>query len=76
MSFFEKASSMSEEQIQIEYNCDDTKDEFLDYLQEEINACDEQYQEALQIEENESNWETAGLDPAFSSWKDVYAMFI
>ena len=76
MSFFDKASAMTEEQIQIEYNCDDTKEQFLEYLQDEIDTCEEHYQEALQQEEDETNWQTSGLDPAFRCWKDVYSMFI
>lgn len=75
-SFFTNVQDMTEEQIQTQYNCDDTKEEFLAYLEEEIDEYEEKYQEALQEEESSSKWETAGLDPAFSSWRQVYSMFI
>ena len=75
-SFFAKAEKMTEEEIQVTYNCDDTKEEFLDYLQQEIELCEENYNDALQEEESASNWRTSGLDPAFRSWKEVYSMFI
>lgn len=75
-SFFAKVEGMTEEQIQLEYNSDDTKEEFLAYLQEEIDEYQYKLDEALQEEENDSNWRTSDLDPAFSSWKQVYSMFI
>lgn len=76
MAQFELASKMDDEQIQTHFNCDDTKEQFLEYLETEIGACEERYEDAKLQEESDANWETAGLDPAFRCWRDVYAMFI
>ena len=73
---FEAASKMTDEQIQQAYNCDDTREEFLEYTQDEIDKYQELYDEAVVDEERDANWETAGLDPAFRCWRDVYAMFV
>lgn len=72
------AEKMSEEEIQNEYNTDDNKEEFLSYLQEEIDYLQSRYDEAIEEEEAEENrdWRTAGLDPAFSSWEEVNRMFV
>ena len=75
---YAKAAAMSEEDIQNEYNTDDSKTEFLAYLQEDIDSLQERYDEAVVEEEAEENfdWRTAGLDPAFSSWEEVNRMFV
>lgn len=75
---YAKAAAMSEEDIQNEYNTDDSKTEFLAYLQEDIDSLQERYDEAVAEEEAEENfdWRTAGLDPAFSSWEEVNRMFV
>lgn len=75
---YAKAAAMSEEAIQNEYNTDDSKTEFLAYLQEDIDILQERYDEAVAEEEAEENfdWRTAGLDPAFSSWEEVNRMFV
>lgn len=75
---YAKVAAMSEEDIQNEYNTDDSKTEFLAYLQEDIDCLQERYDEAVAEEEAEENfdWRTAGLDPAFSSWEEVNRMFV
>ena len=80
---YEAAEKMSEVEIQDEYNTDeyntdDSKAEFLSYLQEEIDDLQSRYDEAIEEEEAEENrdWRTAGLDPAFSSWEEVNRMFV
>lgn len=75
---YEAAEKMSEAEIQDEYNTDDSKAEFLSYLQEEIDDLQSRYDEAIEEEEAEENrdWRTAGLDPAFSSWEEVNRMLV
>lgn len=76
---FEAASKMTDEEVQQAWNCNDTREEFLEYTQEEIDRCQELYDEAVEEEEREEmgpDWETAGLDPAFRSWKEYFSMFI
>lgn len=73
-SEYNSVEKMSEEVFHIEYNTDDSKSEFLSYLQEEINDLQDRYDES-EAEENR-DWRTAGLDPAFSSWEDVNRMFV
>lgn len=75
---YEAAEKMSEAEIQDEYNTDDSKAEFLSYLQEEIDDLQSRNDEAIEEEEAEENrdWRTAGLDPAFSSWEEVNRMFV
>lgn len=74
---YAKAAAMSEEDIQNEYNTDDSKTEFLAYLQEDIDSLQERYDEAVEEEAEENfDWRTAGLDPAFSSWEEVNRMFV
>ena len=74
----ETVKAMTEEEIQKEYNTDESKAEFVSYLQDEVNAARDRYEEAVERAEaeNSSNWRIAGLDPAFSSWAEVNRMFV
>jgi hypothetical protein len=72
------AEQMTEDAIQSEYNTDETKAEFLEFLQSEIDRLQALYDTAKEEEEAEErrDWRTAGLDPAFGSWQEVNLMFI
>ena len=72
------AEQMTEEAIQNEFSTDETKVEFLEFLQSEINRLQALYDTAKEEEEAEAHqdWHTAGLDPAFGSWQEVNLMFI
>lgn len=72
----EDVKALSDEEVQIKYNCD-SKEEFTQYLLNDIEMYEKVYKEALQEKEDQEDCERRyGLDPAFYSWKEFNSMFI
>ena len=66
---FEKVEKMNELEA-CEYGACDSKQGYLEAIQEEINYYENQIKELEKAEELEENndWRISGLDPAFGSW--------
>lgn len=71
------ADAMSEEELQILYKTDDSKEDILLTLQEDIEVLKRQCKRAFE-EEEECAYRSRsyGLDPAFSSWEEVNGLFV
>lgn len=69
------ADAMSEEELQILYKTDDSKEDILFTLQEDIEVLQRQCKRAFE-EEEECASRSYGLDPAFSSWEEVNGLFV
>lgn len=65
---YQKVLGMSEEEVYAMY--EESKTDCIASFEAEIDFWEKQ------SSEEESDWRTAGLDPAFSSWYDVNRMFV
>lgn len=70
---YAKIERMSEAKAQRYMNTDDSKQTILMYIQEDMDEIQEKLDE-LEQEENYSGG--YDVDPAFSSWKEFYAMVV
>lgn len=70
---YAKVERMSEEKAQEFMNCDDDKNTILMYIQEDMDDIQEKIDE---LEQEESYSGGYDVDPAFSSWKEFYAMVV
>lgn len=63
--------AMTEEAV-CEYMNANSKEDALEAIQCEIDY----YRSKVEEKMEESDWRTAGLDPAFASWEEVNSMFV
>ena len=68
-----KIERMSEAKAQEYMNSDDSKQDILMYIQEDMDEIQEKLDE---LEQEESYSGGYDVDPAFSSWKEFYAMVV
>ncbi len=70
---YTKIERMSEAKAQRYMNADDSKQTILMYIQEDMDEIQEKLNE---LEQEESYSGGYDVDPAFSSWKEFYAMVV
>lgn len=70
---YAKIERMSEAKAQRFMNTDDSKQTILMYIQEDMDEIQEMLDE---LEQEESYSGGYDVDPAFSSWKEFYAMVV
>ena len=70
---YAKIERMSEAKAREYMNADDSKQTILMYLQEDMDEIEERLEELKQEESYTGGYE---VDPAFSSWKEFYAMVV
>lgn len=70
---YAKIERMSEAKAQRFMNTDDSKQTILMYIQEDMDEIQEKLDE---LEQEESYPGGYDVDPAFSSWKEFYAMVV
>lgn len=70
---YAKIERMSEAKAREYMNADDSKQTILMYLQEDMDEIEERLEELKQEEDYSGGYD---VDPAFSSWKEFYAMVI
>ena len=72
-SLYAKLERMSEKEAQDEMNTNEPKRQILMYIQEDMDEIQEKLEELDQEESYSGGYD---VDPAFSSWREFYAMVV